>query len=400
MTKLKYLLLSLLLILGLSAPTIADMNIVTVPDGLDVTVDGAYGLECETDSSNNYIDITCTSSSIDLVLKALEADTDGEEVANIVANGKDGGGTETTFAEITFAIVEADNLSEAGNIEFKVMDSGTLTKKLWIDDGAIEVYDTVEIYQGTTKILELAGNLDPMGLGSATANGFAVYGDDGDLSAIIGSYPDVDIGLGDGIGISAFTLKQNWNDNGSLSLFALADVNGNNVFDFMLLETTLVGGVYSASQHYKPTANITQIHQYWYDSQDENESWTITYDATNHYYRMYGEVDGGTTPGICIGSSSSTANFMTLANGAFFTGDLEAAGNSYFGGGAGHLKISSDGIISHESGNSGYIPKVVAQDAQPTPTASHIYIWRDTDDNKVYLIYNDSVNGVVKIELT
>jgi len=46
-----------------------------------------------------------------------------------------------------------------------------------------------------------------------------------------------------------------------------------------------------------------------------------------------------------------------------------------------------------------HIPRESAS-AQPTPTVGELKIWRDPDDNKTYLIYNDTNEGVRKVELT
>ena len=45
-------------------------------------------------------------------------------------------------------------------------------------------------------------------------------------------------------------------------------------------------------------------------------------------------------------------------------------------------------------------PKRTNQSAQPTPISGEIRVWRDTDDGKVYLIYNDPTGGVKKVEMT
>lgn len=38
--------------------------------------------------------------------------------------------------------------------------------------------------------------------------------------------------------------------------------------------------------------------------------------------------------------------------------------------------------------------------AQPTPSVGELKVWRDPDDNKTYLIYNDTDEGVRKVEMT
>jgi hypothetical protein len=46
-----------------------------------------------------------------------------------------------------------------------------------------------------------------------------------------------------------------------------------------------------------------------------------------------------------------------------------------------------------------YIKRTSAS-AEPTPEVGELRIWRDPDDNKTYLIYNDTDEGVRKVELT
>ena len=46
-----------------------------------------------------------------------------------------------------------------------------------------------------------------------------------------------------------------------------------------------------------------------------------------------------------------------------------------------------------------FYPRRVAQAAIPTPAVGELLIWRDTDDGKVYLVYNDTDTGVKHVEL-
>ena len=45
-------------------------------------------------------------------------------------------------------------------------------------------------------------------------------------------------------------------------------------------------------------------------------------------------------------------------------------------------------------------PARESQAAQPTPTVGELLLWRDTDDDKTYLVYNDTDVGVRQVELT
>ena len=51
--------------------------------------------------------------------------------------------------------------------------------------------------------------------------------------------------------------------------------------------------------------------------------------------------------------------------------------------------------------NGGYLkPRRVSQSAQPTPDTAELLVWRDTDDNKTYLVYEDPDVGTRKVEMT
>ena len=50
--------------------------------------------------------------------------------------------------------------------------------------------------------------------------------------------------------------------------------------------------------------------------------------------------------------------------------------------------------------NGGYLkPRRLSQSAQPTPDVGELLIWRDSDDSKTYLVYNDTTEGVRKVEM-
>lgn len=50
--------------------------------------------------------------------------------------------------------------------------------------------------------------------------------------------------------------------------------------------------------------------------------------------------------------------------------------------------------------NDFFKPPRESASAQPTPSVGELKVWRDPDDNKTYLIYNDTDEGVRKVELT
>ena len=45
-------------------------------------------------------------------------------------------------------------------------------------------------------------------------------------------------------------------------------------------------------------------------------------------------------------------------------------------------------------------PKRSSQSAQPTPISGELRVWRDTDDDKTYLVYTDPDVGARKVEMT
>ncbi|MCP4651574.1 MAG: hypothetical protein GY853_16040 [PVC group bacterium] len=63
---------------------------------------------------------------------------------------------------------------------------------------------------------------------------------------------------------------------------------------------------------------------------------------------------------------------------------------------------TQDLTVVKEDDKSDYIfsPKRVAQSLEPTAETGEMMFWRDTDDGKVYLIYNDTDSGQKKVELT
>lgn len=64
-----------------------------------------------------------------------------------------------------------------------------------------------------------------------------------------------------------------------------------------------------------------------------------------------------------------------------------------------YTQINDNGDISF-AGTAGFYPVRLAQAAQPTPDTGELVVWRDTDDGKVYLVYNDTDSGVKQVEMT
>lgn len=61
--------------------------------------------------------------------------------------------------------------------------------------------------------------------------------------------------------------------------------------------------------------------------------------------------------------------------------------------------ISESSVTQHEQALDTY-PRRVEDVSQPTPAVGELMIWRDASNAKVYILYNDSTDGVKKVELT
>lgn len=57
-------------------------------------------------------------------------------------------------------------------------------------------------------------------------------------------------------------------------------------------------------------------------------------------------------------------------------------------------------IVGTLNASGGFAPPYVSQSAEPTPDVGCMVIWHDTDDGKVYYVFNDPDSGVVKVEMT
>lgn len=81
-------------------------------------------------------------------------------------------------------------------------------------------------------------------------------------------------------------------------------------------------------------------------------------------------------------------------------GDLEVQGSTWVGGISNYYKIDSDGNVTF-AGAAGLYPRFLTQAAEPAAgtgatqcDTSEAVIWKDSDDSKVYLCFNDG--GTVK----
>lgn len=92
--------------------------------------------------------------------------------------------------------------------------------------------------------------------------------------------------------------------------------------------------------------------------------------------------------GINAGDLTISATEM-LWNGTAKLGD---------GGGTNYLQINATGDVTF-AGSAGFYPVRIAQADEPNADTGELIIWRDTDDGKIYLIYNDTDSGQKKVEL-
>jgi photosystem II stability/assembly factor-like uncharacterized protein len=105
--------------------------------------------------------------------------------------------------------------------------------------------------------------------------------------------------------------------------------------------------------------------------------------GTTDTERMRLEADGD----FVYGATTANANF-----------DIQ--GTCRFGDGTtNYTAISASGDVSF-AGSAGFYPVRLSQSAQPTPATGELIMWRDPDDNKTYMVYQDTDEGTRKVELT
>lgn len=94
--------------------------------------------------------------------------------------------------------------------------------------------------------------------------------------------------------------------------------------------------------------------------------------------------------------ASAAADQWLRINGEILGSDGAKLGD---GGTTNYLNVSATGDVTF-AGSAGFYPVRLSQSAQPTPDTGELIIWRDPDDNKTYLVYQDTVEGTRKVELT
>jgi len=67
---------------------------------------------------------------------------------------------------------------------------------------------------------------------------------------------------------------------------------------------------------------------------------------------------------------------------------------------AGDITMLADKTVDCQTNGGELHPARVSASAEPTPSTHELQVWRDPDDNKTYLIYNDTDEGVRKVEMT
>jgi len=141
---------------------------------------------------------------------------------------------------------------------------------------------------------------------------------------------------------------------------------------------------------------------------------TVSSNTVIGYQALYSNVNG--SGNIAIGCN---AGFNELGSNTLYIHNTNTATPLLLGDftvGAEVLKIHSNAAVIAEFNNAAvkigaaidldcatngaYLkPRRLSQAAQPVPDSAELMIWRDTDDDKTYLIYNDPDVGVRKIEM-
>lgn len=93
-------------------------------------------------------------------------------------------------------------------------------------------------------------------------------------------------------------------------------------------------------------------------------------------------------------------NAAVASQSLLVNGELKSSYGAKFGDGGttNYTQFGTNGDLSFQ-GSAGFYPVRIAQAAQPSPDTGELVIWRDTDDGKVYLVYNDTDSGVKQIEM-
>ena len=150
-----------------------DLNIVA--DGNDITIDtDTFTIESATTSRPFFklkgVGNNANPSQMWIIKDKGAAGADGDEIGRIYFVGDDNAQTQTGFGEIKCTVEEADNGNEAGKLELRVANDGTLRNVITgtgIAATAAEV--DVTIANGAASVTTVAGTLT-MGSTAAMTN--------------------------------------------------------------------------------------------------------------------------------------------------------------------------------------------------------------------------------------
>ena len=65
-----------------------------------------------------------------------------------------------------------------------------------------------------------------------------------------------------------------------------------------------------------------------------------------------------------------------------------------------HVQVAAAQALDCATNGAYLKPRRLSQSAQPTPDTGELLIWRDSDDNKTYMVYEDADGGTRKVEMT
>ena len=150
-----------------------DLNIVA--DGNDIAIDtDTFTIESATTNRPFFklkgVGNNANPSQMWIIKDKGAAGADGDEIGRIYFVGDDSAQTQTGFGEIKCTVEEADNLNEAGKLELRVANDGTLRNVITgtgIAATAAEV--DVTIANGAASVTTIAGTLT-MGSTAAMTN--------------------------------------------------------------------------------------------------------------------------------------------------------------------------------------------------------------------------------------
>jgi hypothetical protein len=119
------------------------------------------------------------------------------------------------------------------------------------------------------------------------------------------------------------------------------------------------------------------------------------------YVKFY---DDDAAPGTVIRALSYSSATKHISLGVNYeSGEMVAVD---IGGADFPVNMLSTLVVSAEQAvdcatNGAYLkPRRLSQSAQPTPASGEVLVWRDSDDDKTYVVYNDPDEGVRKVEMT